>query len=177
VAFQEINLPVYLWRGGFVPEDLKELPRTPSEWVQGTVFAYVIDFLDATGKSGFRIYYRDSGVTTQAAYVPEALLREKPIDLAILCPGGPSSSKEHPEEALLKALNPRAVIVAHWENLFLTQDLARAAGSYHAIPSASAIEIADVRAFVRRIERALAPSRAPTYVPCPNWSVFDFDLR
>jgi L-ascorbate metabolism protein UlaG (beta-lactamase superfamily) len=174
---QELQLPVHLWRGGFVPEDLRELPRSPSEWVQGPVFAYLIDFLDEGGQVAFRVYYRDSGATPQSGYAPESLLREGPVDLAILCPGGRPTPQAHPEQTLLQALRPRAVLVAHWENLFVTQDLARAAGAYHAIPSPNAIELADVREFVRRIERLLEPSRAPVYVPCPNWSAFDFDLH
>lgn len=175
---RDVSIPFHLWRGGGLSEDAKELPRTASEWLQGPVFAFVIDFLDAAGRPAFRIYYQDSGNEEGIRAIPEALLKEKGVDLAIVCLGGDTEALAgRPVEDILKTLKPQAVVVAHWENFFVSQDIARAMGGFHAIPSASMFQAVDIKRFVQRIKSALQPTRTPYYVPCPTRSVFEFEIR
>ncbi len=178
IPFQKgIDIPFHLWRGAALDEDVKELPRTVSQWVQGPVFAFLIDFLDQAGKPAYRIYYQDSGTAMGKRVLPQALLAEKGLDLAILCLDGDTAAMEgRPEEDILQGIKPKAVIVAHWENFLLTQDLARTTGGFYAIPSASLFQPVDLKRALKRLNARFKPVKTPYYVPCPTRSIFEFAL-
>lgn len=177
VPFQKgIEIPFQLWRGGALDEDAKELPRTVSQWVQGPVFAYVIDFLDESGAPAYRIYYEDAGDADRKRGVPAELVAEKSVDLAVLCLNGDVEAMEgRPEVDILADLKPKAVMVAHWENFLLTQDLARATGRFHAIPSASLFRPVDLKKILKRLQSR--PGKIPYHVPCPTRSTFEFEIE
>jgi hypothetical protein len=98
-------------------------------------------------------------------------------------------------EGIIEDTRPRAVILAHWEDHFLTQD-AYCEGGGHYGPATTGtcrkgrifgiaspnwlhddIEGTDTKRFVARATRALAKvdRKAPApQVPCPTRSVFEF---
>lgn len=107
--------PLHLWRGDLL-EPRAALPERPGEWVEGTTLAYVIDFLDRPGGTvAFRVYYQDSGTREPFGFPPACLLKERRVDLALLCVGGSETVARHPA-AILKGIDPTYAIGAHWED-------------------------------------------------------------
>ena len=98
------------------------LPARPAEWMLGDTFAYLIDFLE-DGRPVYRVYYQDSSTDPTNGYVHAELLAEKPVDLAILCAGAFGQSRRNPS-GILENLEPRHILMGHWEDFFTGQDRA-----------------------------------------------------
>ena len=168
------RIPFQLWRGE-QPDDREVLPRSASEWMEGRVFSYVIDFF-VEKRVVFRVYYQDSGTNAPVGHVPAAVLDEHPVDLALLCVGGDFHRlKGHPE-GILANLKPRYVVLSHWEDLFVNQKLAVEDGGFQGIPSANLVAPGQTKEFVKRAARAQAPYGRPPWLPCPTLSTFEFAL-
>jgi len=108
----------YLFARGRLSKDLKSLPVTASGWKLGEPYAYLIDVLisgDTTPQ--FRIYYQDAPSTPPHGFPPSITLKERRVDLAIIC-AATSTYLEGVPDSLLKILLPRNVMVTHWESLF-----------------------------------------------------------
>jgi hypothetical protein len=169
------RIPFHLWRGE-LSADRRELPRSASEWVEGKVFAFVIDFFEAK-RLAFRIYYQDSGTNEPVGHVPPAVLDEHPVDLALLCLGGDFHRlKGHPE-GILANLKPRFVILSHWEDFFVNQKLAVEDGGFQGIPSANLFAPGQTKEFVKRAERAQRSYGERPWLPCPTKSTFAFPIQ
>jgi hypothetical protein len=162
--------PAHLWRGDLL-EARKDLPSRPSEWVEGTALAYVIDFLDRPGgQIAFRIYYQDSGSRDPFGFPSSCLLKNRPVDLALLCLGGSENLKAHPTE-IVKWLRPRFAIASHWEDFFNPRTLplpekpctpANPRGE-----RINGIPLGKPEAFMKKL-RAAMPSGSSTSWPCPD---------
>jgi len=146
--------------GGKYDADLEKLPTRASGWREGKTLAYLIDFLGEDAKTvEFRIHYQDAVSPHLPTYPanlsgPEA----RRVDVALLCVPGFDQVDEYPE-TLLRQLNPRAAILAHWENLFApfpedSRDLRTVPGT-------------DVKRFLERFEAAL-PADAHYWMPAPG---------
>ncbi len=96
-------------------------PTRADEWVDGPTYAFLVDFLDAGGRVAFRVYYQDAVAAPPAGLAPETLVRERPVDVAILVPATFDQVDWHPE-ALVRNLRPRWVLLGHWENFFASAD-------------------------------------------------------
>jgi len=102
-------------------EPMTEAPRWASEWLDGETYAYLIDFLRAPDDVAFRIYYQDAVAPPPAGFAPDALIAERPVDVAIFVPATFDQVDWHPE-ALIENLRPRRVILGHWEDFFIPVD-------------------------------------------------------
>ena len=105
------------WTGCVIP------PREPTrvaDWKLGDTYAYLVDFLDETGRPGFRVYYQDTATPPTYGYVPEDLVAEKAVDVALLCGAGFNYVHENPV-GIVKNSKPRYVIYGHWESFFKPQ--------------------------------------------------------
>jgi hypothetical protein len=106
----------------FAPGDVTEEACTPptamADWKEGFTMAYLVDFLDAkTDAPVYRVYYQDAPTNAPVGHIPEALLKDKRVDLALLCVG----SYDHVENAptaTIDALTPRYALGGHWEDFF-----------------------------------------------------------
>lgn len=176
VPFQPVLLvPISLWKGQSLV-DRPSLPETASEWRAGTVFSFLIDFLDAAGGVAFRVLYVDSGAPAPYGYPPPGVLQERGVDLAILSAWGALAAVKGYPEDLVRATNPRHVILAQWENFFLGQDVAETIGAHAALPPVAKIGLARTDDLVKRIKK-VRPAGAPLpWVPCPSRSIFEFEL-
>lgn len=105
-----------LYRGR-IDAPLERPPRTASEWVDGATFAFLVDFLADDGTVVFRIYYQDAVAPAPLGFAPEALVSERPVDVAVLVPATFEEVPWHPE-ALIANLRPRRVLLGHWEDFF-----------------------------------------------------------
>jgi hypothetical protein len=77
----------------------------------------LVDFLNADESVAFRIYYQDAVVPPPLGFAPEAVIRERPVDVAILVPATFDQVDWHPE-AFVENLQPQRVLMGHWENFF-----------------------------------------------------------
>ena len=140
---------------GVYTEDLTELPRRARGWKIGLPLSFVIDFMDRTGETPrFRIFYQDAATSPGVGFPPD-LGDGKAFDLAILCVAGFGKAKNHPE-AIVRALQPAAVVGIHWEDFFrpLTPPLRPVTGS-------------NARKFITRLERVL-PDGSRSWLPDPG---------
>ena len=131
----------YTLYSGSLERPLDEPPRNAAEWLDGPTFAYLIDFLDVGGEVAFRIYYQDAVSAPPFGYAPEALIAERLVDVAILVPATFDQVDWHPE-AFVENLEPKRVLLGHWEDFFSPIDE----------PTRS-IMLSDIEHFQNRLER------------------------
>jgi L-ascorbate metabolism protein UlaG (beta-lactamase superfamily) len=105
---------------GSVDTDQCEPPPSAGNWLEGQTLAYLIDFLDPSGKPAYRVYYQDAPTDAPVGHVPADVLAEKRVDLALLCVGNYDQVADQPG-AILRALSPRYAIGGHWESFFQDQ--------------------------------------------------------
>ena len=94
--------------------------RTACDWKLGDTFAYVVDFMEG-GRPVFRIYYQDSPTDPEYGYPPAEVLADKSVDVALLCAGAFDQVRDNPR-GIIRHLNPRYVLLGHWENFFRDVD-------------------------------------------------------
>jgi hypothetical protein len=107
--------PMHYAPGG-VEEEQCAMPARAADWLEGTTLAFLVDFLDpASQRPLYRVYFQDAPTNAPAGLVPEPILREKRVDVALLCVGAYEHVADAPTRALL-ALAPRYAIGGHWED-------------------------------------------------------------
>jgi len=116
-------------------------PETAEEWLAGNTVAFLIDFLDADGQVAFRIYYQDAVVAPPFGFAPEALMSERPVDVAIFVPATFDQVDWHPE-GFVENLRPKRVLLGHWEDFFIPVDV-----------ETRSIMLSDIRYFEERLGR------------------------
>jgi L-ascorbate metabolism protein UlaG (beta-lactamase superfamily) len=108
--------------GGHLDAPVAEVPRRAWGWKEGEPLAYLIDLLDANGRTEFRIYYDDTAHNSPYGYPDRATLDDgHPVDVAILCAASFHETADYPA-ALLAYLRPAHVLVGHWEDFFTSPD-------------------------------------------------------
>jgi L-ascorbate metabolism protein UlaG (beta-lactamase superfamily) len=122
---------------------MTEEPSWATDWVEGRTFAFLVDFMSPTDPDSvaFRIYYQDAVAPPPAGFAPDEVVRERPVDVAILVPATFDQVDWHPE-AFIENLRPRSAILGHWEDFFGPMD-----------EPTKAIFLTDLRHFERRLER------------------------
>jgi len=148
-------LGIHLYQGQ-LEEPASELPTRAGGWVEGTPLAYLIDFLSEEGEVVFRVHYQDAASTPPAGFPPP--VDGIPVDLAILCPPGYEEVDGYPEGILLH-LEPRNVLLGHWEDFFRPQS-----EPLRGVPGT------DMETFVDRME-AVLPSTTAWRFPEPGSEV------
>ncbi|MEP7009219.1 MAG: hypothetical protein ABJC13_02750 [Acidobacteriota bacterium] len=161
----------YLWASGSVKDDW----RTPWEARHfrdlrvGQTFALVIDLMaDDLSTVRYRIYYQDSA-NRQGIGEPPAFPDGHPYDLAVLCIASYDKAPGQPK-AILKALRPRHVLVAHYDDFFRPQS--------EPVRFVSFLTDAKVERYLATICKELdcdAPTAGPTNAVCgpsgPRWTM------
>ena len=136
----------YTFAEGGVSADMDRLPRMAAEWKLGEPYAFLIDVLsDSTRTTLFRIYFQDAPSEPPRGFPSPAILAERKVDLAILCAATSSYVRAAPD-SLVRILQPRAVMVTHWESFFRSRLMPPAIS--HAT---------NLRRFSRGLRRSLAP--------------------
>jgi L-ascorbate metabolism protein UlaG (beta-lactamase superfamily) len=129
-----------LYRGARA-EPLTEEPTWATEWLDGETYAFLVDFMAAPDSIAFRVYYQDAVAPPPAGFAPEALIAERPVDVALIVPATFDQVDWHPE-ALVENLEPRRVILGHWEDFFSPVE-----------EPARSVRLTDLAHFTRRLER------------------------
>jgi hypothetical protein len=146
---------------GHYEADLSALPTKAAGWVEGQTFAYLIDFLGDDGETvAFRIHYQDAASTPPLGFPPrfEKTADLRRVDVAILCVPGFDQVKGYPE-GILAELNPRYVILGHWENFFEPQP--------DDMRKLTVVPNTNVWKFIRRLQMVL-PHDAKFILPQPG---------
>lgn len=86
------------------------------EWKEGDVYAFLVDFLNADTVS-LRMFIQTSASQFPVGLPSSSLLKERPVDVAVLCLASANNVKPYPVE-ILKALQPKQAVFIHWEDLF-----------------------------------------------------------
>lgn len=127
MALRSSHAPAYLgwfvrfdYAPGTVDTALESLPRRAADWKVGEPYAYIVDVLDAAGKTVFRIYYQDSASDAPLG-LPPANIGGRRVDLAILCVASARNARPFAPDELIDSLRPRYVIASHWESFFQPQ--------------------------------------------------------
>ena len=107
---------IHLFKG-----ENKKPPQKGCQWKEGVNISYLIDFLDNQDSIKFRMYIAGSSSSAPAGCLPQTVIKEHPIDLAITCVASHAYVKNYPQ-GLLENLNPKHIILSHWENFFRTGD-------------------------------------------------------
>jgi hypothetical protein len=172
VPFSQHPMPIHVWRGG-LDHDLEEPPRSASDWAEGRTYSWLIDFLDRPeGRPVFRVYFQDSGTDEPVGYVPDTLLPQKRVDVALLCVGGDTERLRRHPEGILENTRPRHAVLGHWEDFFVTQDNHAIEGRVYPIP-ASGQATREFKETAERTLRSIDPE-AKVWLPCPTRSRFVF---
>lgn len=141
--------------GGEVEPHTCRTPWTAWGWKEGQTLAYLIDFLDGNDGIALRIHVQDSASNPPYGFPPPAVLAEHPVDVSILCVASFDQVSGYPEQ-LMRYLNPRQVVLTHWDNFFRSQAC-----------TLSAVPFLDTRAFAARITASL-PAGAQWHTPKPG---------
>jgi hypothetical protein len=174
------RMPFRVGRGR-VSKDTPEPPRRASEWVQGSVFAYLIDFLDDAGQPVFRAYYQDSGADAGLGVPPDdvGLVGRKRVDVALLCAGGEFERLRNHPGAVLERLKPRFTILTHWEDFFVPQTDYCVTCEISGLPATQPsflgrhLKKSHTERFLSRVEAARKAGWTTQYwLPCPTRSHF-----
>ncbi|MFC1526903.1 MBL fold metallo-hydrolase [Candidatus Latescibacterota bacterium] len=145
---------------GKVEQPLKRLPGRASYWREGQTYSYLIDLLHPDGSVAFRIHFQDAASTPPAGFPPDMVGKDAaPVDLAITCVPGFAKVQGYPER-VIRHLQPRYVLLGHWENLF-----AEPTGERHRLRT---VPMTDVEEFIRRLELAMPGGGRSGPCPCPG---------
>ena len=136
---------LYHFGAGAIDDDQCDLPSAAAGWLEGQTLAFVIDFLDDVGKPAFRVYYQDAPTNTPIGQIPDAILAQKPVDVALLCVGSYDAVDNQPGD-ILANLQPRFALSGHWEDFFQPVD-----------SPPQPIPLMDLSTYVTRAEAALPP--------------------
>ena len=152
--------------------------RNLRDLCSGETHAFVIDLLDPDREQvRYRIYYNDSPARAGVG-VPPPLDDRHPYDLAILCMATFNHVDGYPE-ALLDALQPRHVLISHYDDFFAKQS-----GQWQFVPLLSNRRANE---FMSRMRKTLAktpqqasppigavcgPQTALWSMPVPHWRLF-----
>lgn len=147
--------------------DRVKLPTRAGGWREGQTLAYLIDFMSEDGMTvEFRIHYQDAASNPPCGFPPsfDQPGNQRRVDVAILCVPGFDQVKDYPE-GIIHELDPRFVILSHWENFFapLPDDWK----NLRTVPQL------DAEKFIRRL-RAVFPSDDRIKMPAPGaWLRFE----
>lgn len=139
---------------GYFKEELKtDSSRTKKNaWREGCVYSFLIDFLKGDSVE-YRIFVQTSSTHYPVGQPPPELLKEKPVDIALVCLASANTVKPYPIE-MLQDLKPKATIFIHWEDFF-----ERAEFGNHKL-----VRLTNFKKIVKRMNKAGLPMTPDKYV-------------
>jgi L-ascorbate metabolism protein UlaG (beta-lactamase superfamily) len=140
-SFHAPHFDGYTLYQGARAKPLTEEPAWATEWLDGETYAFLVDFLAGPDSIAFRVYYQDAVAPPPAGFAPEAVIAERAVDVALIVPATFDQVDWHPE-ALVENLQPRRVILGHWEDFFSPME-----------EPARSVRLTDLGHFERRLER------------------------
>ena len=140
-SYHAAHFDGYTLYQGTRAQPLTEEPAWATDWLDGETYAFLIDFMAGPDSIAFRVYYQDAVAPPPAGFAPEQLIEQRPVDVALIVPATFDQVDWHPE-ALIENLQPKRVILGHWEDFFSPMDR-----------PAESVRLTDLAHFERRLER------------------------
>lgn len=131
-----------------------------SIWKEGRTLAYLVEIIELTDT--FRIHIQTSASTPNDGLPPaDYIKRVGSIDMLMFCMASFDNVSDYPNK-LIKYLNPKKIIIVHWENFFKKYELNK---KKHKI-----VPFTNGMCFLNRLEEIIAPlSLKERFVlPLPN---------
>ncbi len=123
-------------------DSTKKLPARAPQYKNGQSLSYLIDFLKHD-QTVFRVYIQGSASQFPLGFPPQNI-DNKTVDLAIICVASYQYVHGYPE-AILTRLQPKHVILSHWENFFLPRN------NLYQIPAA--VPFTNVKKFIKNYKK------------------------
>ncbi len=136
---------------GTVDQPQDTIPASPSDYLLGTTWAYLVDLLDADGNVVFRIHYMDAVAGSDESHIPPELLAERDVDVHIACVPGYNYVDRYPEWVIEQG-NTGYVLMGHWEDFFRSREK-------RLKPVTFVLSEGKLNDFAERIEAALPADR------------------
>lgn len=141
---------------GTVDQPYDHIPKSPSDYLLGATWAYLVDLLDADGNVVFRIHYMDAAAGADESHIPPGLLAERDVDVHIACVPGYNYVDRYPEWVIDQG-NTGYVLMGHWEDFFRSREK-------RLKPVTFVLSESKLNDFVERIEDAM-PADATSISP------------
>lgn len=107
----------YRFAGGTVEDPLTKPPRDVMDWKEGQTLSFLIDVMRdgaQPNNPGYRIFVQTAASDPPDSPLPEELLKQKSVDLAVITAGNFDNAENYPG-AWLEYLKPKRVLIAHYE--------------------------------------------------------------
>jgi hypothetical protein len=92
--------------------------KSPSgQWLEGEVYAFMIDLLDNQGNKKLRLFVQSSSCDTPGGIPLYTPLLKDSVDIAVIGVASANFTKEYPK-TLLQTIKPKYVVLVHWEDFF-----------------------------------------------------------
>jgi L-ascorbate metabolism protein UlaG (beta-lactamase superfamily) len=111
----------HLYKGQLDANVTQSFPFKGKGFLQDETLAYLFDFLDEQGAPVKRVYFSSSASAEPNGFLPESVIAEKPVDVAILSLAMAQKADAYPSN-LVNLLQPDHIIFCHWENFFRPRD-------------------------------------------------------
>jgi len=99
---------------GVLEKPLNKVPERAKDWLAGQTFNYLIDFLGTDNTIEKRVFFQSTTDSPGSGMVPENILNEHKIDVALLAGGIDGANLEETNSYL----NAENYLLIHWENFF-----------------------------------------------------------
>ncbi len=132
----------------------------PLIWNEGRTLTYLVEITDPSDT--LRIHVQTSACTPFEGLPPAAYMKQiGQIDISMLCMASFDNVTDYPDK-LLHYLNPKKIIVVHWENFFKKYDLNKK--RYKIVPFTNG------KCFIERMEKIIFPAtvKEKCLLPLPN---------
>ncbi len=100
----------------FEQYDTTNFKSNAMQWKGGKEYAFLVDIIE-NNKPVFRILMQGPSIKPCPDILPDAVLKEKEVDVAVMIIASNQYVKEYPGYQLAR-LKPKKVIITHWENFF-----------------------------------------------------------
>jgi hypothetical protein len=100
----------------FEQYDTTNFKSNAMHWKGGKEYAFLVDIIE-NNKPIFRILMQGPSIKPCPDILPDAVLKEKDVDIAVMIIASNQYVKEYPGFQLGR-LKPKKVIITHWENFF-----------------------------------------------------------
>jgi hypothetical protein len=120
-----LGIPIHLMKGRVKEKYFKKHydstrdKTKKSQWREGATYSFLID-LKTGANIDYRVFVQTSASHFPLGKPPEALLKQRPVDLALLCMASSNYAKPYPVDIMQyldKYASPKYMFI-HWEDFF-----------------------------------------------------------
>ena len=91
-------------------------PTKANQWREGCTYSFLVDFMEDDVIS-FRMFIQTSASNFPLGSPPEELIRQHPVDLAVLCAASTNNVNVYPKK-IMDHIGAKKLLLVHWEDFF-----------------------------------------------------------